>query len=555
MFTKITAFFTAFVIFLGIFSLIAEPKIPEAASEKELLSVESVIRKKPLGNEVFAFNIGGFSYEERLTAISLQGIVAKTNPCIYILQSGPDREYLAEIEKSGKTVHYETMSLSAMIEKFSSYIGDSGYVLYRKSEFAEGLNAATNYASAYGWLPVHENLKSVAENCGLTLKLDISADTYDFDFQQKHWEAVRDRLKKGLVIHEKYEMFGLRDLAIQQSAYCFYTDSTANGNKYLEKILKWSGKNTSVQGWTEMEKNFVAIISKLGCYITPADFCANNSYLSSFEAEIPEPDYDAPKAYNDPTKHYVTLVFSDGDNCQWIQNGFGEYHQTVNDYPDMNITWTLSPFLSEFSSPALKRTLAKANNNQYFIAGPSGIGYCNPACYDADSLDLMSTRTAAAMLKSNQRILTILDDYTLLKDAKFAHRLGYFSRFDNIDGGILFLDPGKYQSGNGKVWFSGDKPFASVRLSLWADTGYDGATDEWIKEQADIINNFPVDINSVNGYSVICIHAWSMKPYAIQKFIDALDEHIVILQADDFLKTMQENIPHKNAAPDEFYKQ
>ena len=105
MLTKITAFFTAFVIFLGIFSLIAEPGIPEAASEKELLSVESVIRKKPLGKEVFAFNIGGFSYEERLTAISLQGIVAKTNPCIYILQSGPDREYLAEIEKSGKTVH------------------------------------------------------------------------------------------------------------------------------------------------------------------------------------------------------------------------------------------------------------------------------------------------------------------------------------------------------------------------------------------------------------------------------------------------------------------
>ncbi len=550
MLTKIVSLYTAFVIFLGSFALIAEPKIPKACTENELLSVESVIQKKQLGDEVFAFDLGGYTYAERLTAISLQGIVAKTNPCIYLLQSGADRTYLAEIEKSGKTVHYEKLNLASLIQKFKSYIGDSGYILYRESEFAEGLNVATNYATAYGWLPVQKSNESLARDCGLTLKMDISEDEYDFNFQQKHWKELRDSFRKGMVIHEKYSMSGLRDLAIEQNAYCFYTDSTNAGDRYLKKILKWSGKNTSVQGWTEAEKHFVALISKMGCYITPADFCYNNSYLSSVETDITELNNHTPVAYRDPSKHYVTLVFSDGDNCQWIQNGFSEYHQTVDNYPDSKMTWTVSPFLREFCPLALKYTYSKANENQYYIAGPSGIGYCNPACYDKNSLDLMSTRTAAAMLKSRQRIITILDDYSLIKDKKFACRLGYFSRFDNIDGGILFLDPKGYRSGKGKVWFSHDKPFASVRVSLWADDGYEGATDEWIKSQADIINNFPVDINSINGYSVVCVHAWSMKPAAIQKFISDLDEHIEILNADDFLKTMQENIPHKNAVPE-----
>ena len=554
MVTKIVALYTAFVIFLGSFALLAEPKIPKASNEAELLSMEGIVQKKNLGDEVFAFDLGGFSNGERVTAISLQGIVAKTNPCIYLLQSGADRQYLAEIEKSGKTVHYEKLSFASLIEKFKSYIGESGYILYRESEYAEGLNVATNYATAYGWLPVQKNEEAVLKECGLVMKMDISEDTYNLAFQRKHWEKLREHFKKGLVIHEKYEMLGLRDLAIQQNAYCFYTDSSIEGNRYLKKVLKWSGKNTSVMGWTEKEKNFVTLASKLGCYITPSDYCFNNSCLSSFEADIPELNYDAPVAYNDPTKHYVTLVFSDGDNCQWVQNGFSEYHQTVKSYPDAKMTWTLSPFLQEFCPLALKRTYEAANENQYFVAGPSGIAYCNPACFDADSLNLMSTRTASAMLKSNQRILTILDDYAPIKDAKFAHRLGYFSRFDNIDGGILFLDPSGYRSGKGKVWFSDDKPFASVRLSLWADDGYDGATDEWIKSKADIINNYPVDINSINGYSVICVHAWSMKPDAIQKFISYLDEHIVILNADDFLKTMQTNIPHENAAPEECYR-
>lgn len=563
---RITAFFTALVVLLGSFSLLAEPKIPAACSESELLALNGIIKTKELGDEVFAVNIQGFSHEEKMTAIALQGIVAKTNPCIVLVHSWVDNTYLKEIKGAGKAVYTDNngspWTLAALITAFKDYIGDGGYTLYRAakpaeerdSDWAEGLNVAVNYATAYGWLPIHTDLEGVAEACGLTKKLDISKDTYNIAFQKEHWEALKNHFTKGAVIHESYRMYGMRDVAIQQGFYCFYTDSGAEGNRFLKTVLEWSGKNTAVLGWTEDEKGFVTLISKMGCYINPTDICFNDSYYASFPVEIPDPNGNDAVAAADPAKHYVTLVFSDGDNCQWIQNGYGEYFTITENYSQAAVTYTFSSFLQELCPLAVKRVYSAANGNQYLAGGPSGIGYCTPAVYDAESMDLMSTRTAAAMLKSHQRVITILDDYTALKDARFAYRLGYFSRFDNIDGGILYLDPDGYRSGKGKIWFSNDKPFAGVRMSLWADGGYDGATDEWIREQAQIINNYPVDIHSVNGYSVICVHAWTMKPDSVQKFIDALDDHVVILNADDFLKTVQQNVPHKDAAPAECYK-
>ncbi|MCQ2463852.1 MAG: hypothetical protein MJ177_10730 [Clostridia bacterium] len=512
------------------------------------------IKKKELSDTVYAVDISAFSDDERYSAIALQGIVAKTNPCIYINYGGAYSKYLAEIEESGKNVirtdeNGEKWTYKSLVKQFFDYIGDGGYTLFSYSEYAEGLNVATNFATAFGWLPVPQSLKESAEECGLVLKKDLTAEKYGNAFQRKYFRMLKDYFEKGTVVHINYDMKGLRDLAIEQGYFCFYTLNDIPGEMLMREVLRWSGKNTSVYGWCELEKKTVKMISRMGCHINPADHSYNCSYLSLLECDSCFNNPQA-KAYTDESKHYATLVFSDGDNCQWIQNGYGEYYSTVSNFPDAKVSWTFSPVLKSFCPPAYESAAAAANENTCFLCGPSGFGYCNPSRFDARSLELFSTETASAMLKSNERVLTILDDYSEITEGKMAWSFGYFSRFDNIDGGILYLDPGRYEAGKGKVWFSNDKPFASVRLSLWAENGYDGATDEWIKQQADAVNAYPVDIHSIDGYSVICIHAWTMKPEAINKFIGMLDEHIELLSADDFICTMKENIPHKTAMPE-----
>lgn len=556
---KFTSLLTSLGIIIGFIFSIFLPHAPVPVSQDELLAYTDFIEKKELADTIYTVNLSGFSEDERNAVIALQGIVAKTNPCIYLMFGGIYNIYLNDIINSGKKIistdkDGNRWTLYSLINEFRSYIMDEGFCLYKNSEYAEGMNVATNYATVYGWLPVAESLKDNIESCGLVLKKDLTQEEYNTSFQRKYFNELKKYFNKGKVVHLKKSQFGLRDLAISQNLFCFYSADNGfgeNGYFFTREVMRWSGKNTTVLGWCEYEKETVKLLSQTGSNIIAADYCYNCSYLANLDNKN---NFNAiqTEASTDAAKHYVTLVFSDGDNCQWLQNGFTEYHTTIQKYRDAKVSWTFSPVLSSLCPPAIDYTLSDSNINSSFICGPSGYGYCNPSRFDAKSLDLFSTQTAASMLKNNQNIITILDDYKPINEAKMLRSFDYFSRFDNINGGILFLDPDRYEAGKGKVWFSNDKPFASVRLSLWAEDGYEGATDEWLYAQAEKINSSPADIRSINGYSVICIHAWSMKPEALNKFINMLDEHIEILSADDFIQTMSVNIPHKTAIPESY---
>lgn len=553
---RITSFFTALLIFFGSVYASVLPKAPAPASQEQLMALPENISRRELSDVVYAVDLSGFTADERNSVIALQGIVAKTDPCIYLRYGGTYDLYLAEIEKSGKTIlrtdeNGQKWTYTSLIDRFRDHIADGGYTLYENSELAEGMNVAANFAAAFGWLPVPVSAREKAEACGLTLKKDLTQEEYGYSFQRKYFRELKEYFNKGTVVHVNAEMIGLRDLAIAQGWFCCYSVNDKEitpGNTFLREVLRWSGKNTAVYGWCSMEKKTVALLSDMGCHIVAADYCYNVSYLSQFTTDVRLPSSPA-RARTDESKHYATLVFSDGDNCQWVQNGYGEYFELTGHYPEAVVSWTFSPTLRKFCTPALERVAAAAGPATSFVCGPSGAGYCNPSRFDAQSLDLFSTQTASAMLKTGERVITILDDYKPIREGVIAHSFDYFSRFDNIDGGILFLDPDRYEAGKGKVWFSGGKPFASVRLSLWATDGYEGATDEWLRQQAETVNAYPVDIHSVDGYSVICIHAWSMKPAAVQTFISLLDDHVELLPADEFLQTMRENVPHETALP------
>lgn len=553
-FEKILSFFTAVIVAaVGFGVRLFLPVPPAAKTEAELESVASPIDKKTVSDTIYAVSLSQFSQAERDVLISLQGIVAKTDPCIYLLYGWPYNTYLDELEASGKTVvrsddNGDPWTLAALIEKFRDHIADGGYVLYRDSEYAEGLNVATNFATVFGYLPVPESLAGTAGELGLTLKKDISREEYNYKFQKKYWKELKDSFNTAAVVHECDRMRGMRDLAIEQGYFCFWTQSESAGTAFLKKVLSWAGKNTSVFGWVDSEKEDVAVISRMGCSLNPTDYCYNNSILSSVSAGQTGEEKRG-TVHSDPSKHYVCLLFTDGDNCQWLQNGFGEYFDTVRRYPDIPVSWTLSPMLKDLCPLMYDRITVAANENTSFTSGPSGIGYANPKIYDVSALDGFSTQTAAAMLRSRERVLCILDDYSEILRPKMAYSFDYFSRFGNIDGALLYLDPDRYEGGKGRVWFSNDKPFVSVRMSLWNYDGYDGVTDEWLREKADEVNGYAVDNGSIEGYSLIAVQAWTMKPDSIAKFVGMLDEHVEILCAEDFIASIGANIPHEYAKP------
>lgn len=557
MFKSITAFFTAIILsIIGLFT----PAVPEQKTKEELADIPAVFSKYELTEKLYVIDVRMLDTADKIhMAICLQGIVAKTQPCIYIKTNSVDVSYIEEIKKSGTEVVYNDeygnpWTLNTLLEKFKSHITDSGYVLYRESLKAEGLNMATNLSTLYGWLAVPESLKELAVEADLTLKEDFSDDDYNVYFQWKFFNKYKKEFNYSAVVHEHYDMKGLRDLAIQQGLFTFYVDDDEDGVWFRKLVLNYAGDNALVLGWAKYEVNYVTGASKSGNMVIPSDHCYNNSILTSFECDLPKQKHHETKIYSDENKHYCALLFSDGDNVQWIQNGFTEYYQKLNLETDFPMTWTFPPLMQEISPLTCKRIFNDSTENNFFIAGVSGAGYIHSSEYPYKALADFTDITASQMIKSDLEYVTFLDraPKNAIKEAKLVESFEYYARYDNIKGGVVYLDPDRYASGKGKVYFVNDKPFVTARLSLWHPSNEkSGVTKEWIDEQAAIVNNYSADIHSIDGYSVLNVHPWSMSIENLEYFVNQLDDDVVLVTVDELLEMVKANVPHKNAEVNE----
>jgi hypothetical protein len=172
---------------------------------------------------------------------------------------------------------------------------------------------------------------------------------------------------------------------------------------------------------------------------------------------------------------------------------------------------------------------------------------------NSKELEAFSDYTASVMLESGLGVMTLLDEikYSTTFDSNMQKRLGYFSRYDHIKGGILQLDPDNYAGGGGRVYFSDDKPFVTVGFSLWHPSGNESeVTNEWLAEQAAIINAKPADIKTINGYTVINVHPWTVGPDDLAYFVSQLDDGVEVIPVDELLAAVDQNIPHEFAKPE-----
>lgn len=524
-----------------------KPDIPDAKSAEELAGTYLGFDEVPLAGEIYVVETSQIKGEEHDTLLCLQGLVNSEKVQLMVVNGWTADKYLSYMENAGvKIIRTDEngvkWNLPLLIEKFKDCIADSGYVLYRNTEYAEGLNTACNYASVKGWLAVPAELKELADSCGLKLMKDISEEKYNYKFLKKFFNEYKDEFSDKGIVHIKTASRGLRDFAIQQKMFICYTDSSNKGNRFLKKVLNGLGENGIVMGWCEQEKKFVEFISKLGYSICASDHSYNISVLNGFNCDFTAPEVNE-KITPDPDKHYISLIISDGDNVQWMSNGANEFYRYLKLERDYPVTWGFPCICQDICPAVTKMFYSDADDKTEFITGPSGIGYALPSVFEEKSMDEYTTQTAAAMLRSGQRIVTILDDEpSAVKTADFTRKFDYYSRFDNIDGGIIFLDPHMYGAGEGRMWFSNGKPFLTVRKTLWSTEGYDGITDEWMKEQAAEINSYIADNDSIDGYSAICVHAWSLNPENMNEFVKLLDDHIEIVSTTQLIQMITDNV-------------
>ncbi len=535
-------------------------KAPEAKTQQELVEMYERFDEYELAEEITVVKTSSLSLAQRHAIIALQGLVAKDKPQIFLDYGyATNRNAIKEFEDAGHKISYNDESgnpwkFSTVVEKFKPYIADNGYVLYATTEDHGQLNTAVNLTTLNGWLPVTPADEEAVTLLGLEKKADISGDTIDLKYLKNFYKENKDKFRNDALVHLYYYASGMRDFAVQQNIFIMYIeDADYQARLFRDEVMRDLKPSATIFGWCQYEIKYTECAGRYGHHVIPSDHSYNLSILSSFNAT--DEKFEEPfsgQVELDPNKHYVAIVYSDGDNLQWIQNGFSEFHTWQSYGLDTPISWTFAPMAAELCDVEVKRTLANSKNAT-FITGPSGGGYTRIMNMNSKELEAFSDQTASVMLESGLGIMTLLDEIKYdTFDSSMQKRLGYFSRYDNIKGGILQLDPNNYAGGGGRVYFSDDKPFVTVGFSLWHPSGNaDEVSNEWLAEQAAIINAKSADIKTINGYTVINVHPWTVGPDDLAYFVSQLDDGVEVIAVDELLVAVEQNIPHEFAQPTE----
>lgn len=489
----------------------------------------------------YVLDFSAMSDDEKAVAVCLQGIVNRTEKSIVIDADN----YMSYVSDS----NLERTDVYAVTQKYLHLL--DGISVYKLDSHDVGINMAAMLAAATNLLGVPDTLLGKFQAMGLTVKTDLRKIVGSQAARQKAvFDMCYDKLNKDGLVHQVVNgdnfHIRLRDLSICNRWACVYTGESDEDRAFRRYVLSKLNTNSPIYGWNDDEIAFIKDISEFGDYALPTDWSMNHSYFGRKNATLRQKIHGNIDSVS-KNKHYVALVVSDGDNIQWLErdfattSSFGQRLATPRDY---KMSWTFSPSMANICPDGAKYIYDHAKAD-YFVSGVSGVGYANCLSYPEKHLDEFTRLTAEAMQRSDLSIVTLLDNVGNAADEQFAlDRLHSYARFDIIKGGIWELDPDRYGSGKGRVWWADGKPFVSVRFTLWYPTGnMADVTTEWLNDMAAQINAMPVSPSTESGYTVVNVHPWTINQQSLDYFVSALDrDKIELVYADELVELMKRNV-------------
>lgn len=493
---------------------------------------------------VYVLNFSVMTDEEKAVAVCLQGIVNRSQKSI-VIDADNYLSYVSDKDRRVVDVYEATQIFLPLLDGISVYKLDCHDV---------GINMAATLAAATNLLGVPDVLAEKFSACGLEVKHDLrQIRGSNADRQKAVFDMCCDRLSKNGLVHQVVNgdnfHLRLRDLGICNGWACVYTGESDEDRAFRKYVLSALNPNIPVYGWNDDEIAFIKDISEFGDYALPTDWSLNHSYFGKADVVLKQKIHGNVEKVAQ-NKHYVALVVSDGDNIQWLERDFAttsSFGQRLGTACDYKMSWTFSPSMASICPDGAKHIYNNAKAD-YFVSGVSGVGYANCLSYPRKHLDEFTRQTAEAMAKSDLSVVCLLDNLANTADEQNVQdRLRCYTKFDIIQGGIWELDPDRYGSGKGRVWWVDGKPFVSVRFTMWYPTGnMSDVTNSWLDDMAMQVNAMPVAPSSENGYTVVNVHPWTMNQQSVDYFVSRLDQNKVeLVYADELIELMKRNIVAK----------
>jgi hypothetical protein len=473
---------------------------------------------------LFAYDIHSGSETDAFTVQTLQGVLAQQAPRLFRFDSSngaaPYSLWLNETSSLfGVTIDYSHATNAAALIKaaVASFPADvAGYALTSLDD--NSTNACVAAAAAARVLCVTEANEQDAVAAGLARLLDVRGkglawvlESYGGNFSRS--VTVLQLASEGVGC--------MSDYSIASKALQWWQDDVVFSP--LSWIV-WGELEPpfAMLGWGPDEYDTVNEVSKAGGVVVASNWASNVDALSAFDvpsftqgAVAPPPLPPAPRAV-----HTVTFLMSDGDNLQWVLDGFCTDPRWFGslDRGSVSLGWTLGPTVADLAPAVLSYlyngTAQPAPFRDVFVAGVSGAGYFYPdstlsGTSGPQRLAATVQLTADYMAKAGMRVANVM-----------AHGEGFasdalpaeFLKHDQIDA-LLFYNYDNYAGLRGSITFVSGKPVIGGRYNLWGSGAPpDPVTPNFYNVSGLIdalVRLSSTDATSADGYSLIPLHAWS----------------------------------------------
>ena len=482
-----------------------------------ILGLLSVARQHRV---LYTLDHDSLSPADQVLAQTLQGIVGKKEPGIWLKTSGVQAILLENLKKQGWDIQ-PAKDVWSLVDIFHDQL--NGMITYKLG--TESLNVATGFCGPMHSVAVDVSQIQSAANHGLRTIMDGRAFT-----EQRAFELYRTMYADGFVVEQSVDKPGaLRDFAVMHDAFVMDTRDHA----FRKKVIAASGPNPHVFGWGPDEYGWISDISAAGGTGVAADWCINLSVLEKLKAGRLRPPTWKPVEREDNVR-YVAFVLSDGDNVQWQTGGFVTdpkfYGSALRGQVPMS--WEVSPLLAEFAPTVLQEIYTTAKPTDDFVTGAGLPGYVYPHAHP-DRV-AVAKQTEPFMHESGLKIASILNQ----NDGTLEETFPWLDLPD-VDA-VIYKDYSPYNRRHGEVAWHKGKPSIAYRFVLWENLL---GIDELV---ADIGKMPTQPKQSSDSYALVNVHAWSYGSIggpieAVRRVIEKLPPNTRVVTANQLIEILQRN--------------
>ena len=348
-------------------------------------------KSHPPAEQLLVADVRPLPPDERLLLTSLQGLVNREKPRIYLLFNDHDRRWLDWLKLMGRVLSEELVGEPlSLVRRFESYRG----AVIPDPDLYIGPVIACNVAGAQDLLIASERL---AKQLDLTVLQDLRGRFQD-NASALRWvmDEFSHDLSRHLLIcaHPDLAYNGSFDYIIQHRGIAFWLTGRIDGRRpdsdmiaeqeVVEDLLASLPVNIPVRGfWWHGhgvgpgEGPGVELGSRFGKVTVVSDGIANLSVHSGYRIPDLQQKLQPPAPELEQDKVYLAFTISDGDNLNTLHSYFTSYFED-DLHGAFPVGWGVGPTILDLAPAIIEWYYHNAAPTDEFLCDVSGVGYIYP---------------------------------------------------------------------------------------------------------------------------------------------------------------------------------